>query len=341
VANGTLYLNGRFTPDKTFCRNRLPVAYRPDADKPATWLRFLDELLEPEDVLTLQEYMGYCFLPTTRGQTMLLLKGSGGEGKSRIGLVMRALLGSNLKNGSIAKVEQNTFARADLEHQLVMVDDDMQMEALKATHYLKSIITAEAPMDLERKGVQSYQGELYVRFLAFSNGDLQSLYDHSDGFYRRQLILSVKNKPKDRVDDPFLADKLTAEAEGIFLWCLEGLHRLMANNYRFTESGRTAANREDVRRQADNVLEFLQSEGYIRLKADSTIPSEELYAIYTQWCEDNAYKPLAARTVSMTLNKHAQAFHLEHSNKITNRWGKKVNGFWGIEAVASPTVYYG
>jgi putative DNA primase/helicase len=327
VANGTLYLNGRFTPDKTFCRNRLPVAYRPDADKPATWLCFLDELLEPEDVLTLQEYMGYCFLPTTRGQTMLLLKGSGGEGKSRIGLVMRALLGSNLKNGSIAKVEQNAFTRADLEHQLVMVDDDMQMEALKATHYLKSIITAETPMDLERKGVQSYQGELYIRFLAFSNGDLQSLYDHSDGFYRRQLILSVRKKPKDRVDDPFLADKLTGEAEGIFLWCLEGLHRLMANNYRFTESGRTAANREDARRQADNVLEFLQSEGYIRLKADSTIPSEELYAIYTQWCEDNAYKPLAARTVSMTLNKHAREFHLEHSNKITNRRGKQVKGF--------------
>ena len=56
-----------------------------------------------------------------------------------------------------------------------MVDDDMKMEALKSTHYLKSLITAEMPMDLERKGEQSYQGEMYVRFLAFSNGDLESL----------------------------------------------------------------------------------------------------------------------------------------------------------------------
>ncbi len=77
-------------------------------------------------------------------------------------------------------------------------------------------------MDLERKGEQSYQGKMYVRFLAFSNGDLESLYDHSDGFYRRQLILSVKKKPPDREDDPFLADKLCGEIEGIFLWCLEG-----------------------------------------------------------------------------------------------------------------------
>lgn len=102
-----------------------------------------------------------------------------------------------------------------------MVDDDMKLEALQSTHYLKSLITAEVPMDLERKGEQSYQGKMYVRFLAFSNGDLESLYDHSDGFYRRQLILSVKKKPPNREDDPFLADKLCGEIEGIFLWCLE------------------------------------------------------------------------------------------------------------------------
>ena len=108
-----------------------------------------------------------------------------------------------------------------------MVDNDMKMEALKSTHYIKSLITAEMPMDLERKGEQSYQGERYVRFLAFSNGDLESLYDHSDGFYCRQLILSVKKKPLNREDDPFLADKFCAEIEGLFLWCLDGLQKLI------------------------------------------------------------------------------------------------------------------
>ena len=202
VANGTLFLNGEFRTEKEFCRNRLPIRYDPSAPQPVTWLRFLSDLLEPEDILTLQEYLGYCLIPTNRGQVMMLLKGNGGEGKSRIGVVMQKMLGSNLKNGSIAKVERSPFARADLEHELLMVDDDMKLEALQSTHYLKSLITAEMPMDLERKGEQSYQGKMYVRFLAFSNGDLESLYDHSDGFYRRQLILSVKKKPPNREDDP-------------------------------------------------------------------------------------------------------------------------------------------
>lgn len=119
VANGTLFLNGEFRVEKEFCRNRLPIRYDPSAPQPVTWLRFLSDLLEPEDILTLQEYLGYCLIPTNRGQVMMLLKGNGGEGKSRIGVVMQKLLGGNMKNGSIAKVERSPFARADLEHELL------------------------------------------------------------------------------------------------------------------------------------------------------------------------------------------------------------------------------
>lgn len=60
-----------------------------------------------------------------------------------------------------------------------MIDD------LKQTNYVKSLVTAKGKMDLEKKGQQSYQGHMFCRLLAFSNGDLQSLYDRSDGFYRR------------------------------------------------------------------------------------------------------------------------------------------------------------
>ena len=338
VANGTLFLNGEFTEHKEFCRNRLPVKYDTDAPQPVTWLHFLSELLEDEDILTLQEYLGYCLLPTNRGQTMMLLKGNGGEGKSRIGVVMQKMLGDNLKNGSIAKVERSPFARADLEHQLVMVDDDMKMEALKSTHYLKSLITAEMPMDLERKGEQSYQGQMYVRFLAFSNGDLQALYDRSDGFYRRQLVLTAKGKAPGRIDDPDLGEKLKAEAEGIFLWAFAGLQRLVSNGFKFTESFRIQENRESVRRDQNNVFSFLESDGYIRLKADSSISSKDLYAIYRMWCDENSLMPLKARSFSDAIVANAQRYNLEHCNNVTNPAGRRVWGFMGIEAVARPDI---
>ena len=335
-ANGTLFLDGRFTTGKNYCINRLPVKYDPKAPAPVTWLRFVNELLYPEDIPTLQEYMGYCLIPSTKGQKMLLIRGKGGEGKSRIGLVMQAIFGDNMKNGSIAKIESSPFARADLEHELVMVDDDMKLEALAQTHYVKALVTAEMPMDLEKKGIQSYQGQIFVRFMAFGNGDLQSLYDHSDGFYRRQLILTAKDKPKGREDDPFIAEKMCAEAESIVLWAIEGLRRLIANNYVFTESERARASLEEVRKDANNIIDFLHTEGYIRFKADAMITSKELYAIYQMWCDDNAVKPLAAKTFSNYLIGHEQEYNLEYTNNATNARGRRVRGFWGIEALVVP-----
>ena len=57
VANGTYFLNGTFTEDKTYCNNRLKVAYNPNAPQPERWLHFLSDLLVPEDIPTLQEYL--------------------------------------------------------------------------------------------------------------------------------------------------------------------------------------------------------------------------------------------------------------------------------------------
>ena len=316
-------------------KERLTVTYNPDAPTPKKWLQFLSELLQPEDIPTLQEFLGYCLLPTTKGQKMLMLIGKGGEGKSRIGLVMRSLLGDSMNTTSIQKVESNRFSRADLENKLLMVDDDMDMSALPKTNYIKSIVTSECKMDMERKGVQSYQSQLYVRFLCFGNGALTALHDKSDGFFRRQIVLTTKDRPAGRADDPFLVDKLLREKEGIFLWCLEGLHRLIGNNYQFSISGKARENMETVKRSSNNVIEFLQSEGYIRFRADSEASSKAIYEVYTRWCDDNAQKPMSANRVSSELAQNERLYNVEATNNV-HVGGKRVRGFVGIEVVNLP-----
>ena len=84
-------------------------------------------------------------------------------------------------------------------------------------------------------------------------------------------MLTTKEKPADRVDDPDLAEKMKAEIKGIFLWAFAGLQRLVANNFKFTKSQRTRENREAVKRDNNNVFDFLESEGYIWLKDDASI----------------------------------------------------------------------
>ena len=336
VANGTYHLDGTFSTEKDYCRNRLPVAYHPEAPQPVTWLHFWSQLLEPEDILTLQEFIGYCFIPSSKGQKMLMLTGKGGEGKSRIGVVLRALLGTNMKTGSVAKVETSNFARADLEHELLMLDDDMKLEALPQTNNIKAIITAELPMDLERKRQQSYQGDLYVRFIGLGNVVLQALHDRSVGFFRRQIILTTKEKDPNRKDDPYIAEKMTAEAEGIFLWALEGLHRLIANDFRFTLSQSALDNLNDAVSDGNNIIDFLASEGYIRFRADYEASSKNLYAVYKQWCDDNALNSLSQKSFGSFLKQNESRYNLEYTNKVNIGGGRFARGFVGIELLQRP-----
>ena len=222
------------------------------------------------------------------------------------------------------------------------ITDDLPLrgeifESLKQTSYVKSIVTAQGKMDLERKGKQSYQGWLFSRLLAFSNGDLQALYDRSDGFYRRQLVLTTKEKPVDRVDDPYLAEKMKNEAESIFLWAFEGLQRLVRQNFKFTESPRIKANRENVKRDNNNVLEFLESEGYIRFQAEASASSKELYESYRLWCEENSMTALKNRSFSDAMIAVQTKYKLEHCNTIKNSAGRRVWGFTGVEVITKPS----
>ena len=128
------------------------------------------------------------------------------------------------------------------------------------------------------------------------------------------------------------------EIEGIFLWAFAGLQRLVANNFKFTESQRTKENREAVKRDNNNVFDFLESEGYIRLKADASISSKDCYDIYRMWCEENSLTALKRRSFSDALVAACGKYNLEHCNTITNSAGRRVWGFMGIEAVARPHI---
>ena len=172
--------------------------------------------------------------------------------------------------------------------------------------------------------------------IAFGNGTLQALHDRSYGFFRRQIILEAKDRDPNRVDDPFLAEKLCEEKEGIFLWALEGLHRLIENNYHFTISERTQGNIDAAMADGNNIVEFMKSEGYFRFKADCEASSKDFYMVYKQWCSDNALYALSERSFCSYLKQHANLYNLEATNNVHIGSGKRVRGFWGIELLQRP-----
>lgn len=91
-------------------------------------------------------------------------------------------------------------------------------------------------------------------------------------------------------------------------------------------------NMETVKRSSNNVIEFLQSEGYIRFKADSEASSKAIYEAYLRWCEDNAQKPMSANRISSELAQNERLYNVEATNNVYAA-GKRVRGFIGVEAM--------
>lgn len=338
LSNGTWdTYSDTFSERKEFSTRRLPVDYDLDAPPPEQFLKYAHQLLEEEDVITLQEYLGYCLIPSTKAQKMLVISGKGGEGKSVLGQIMGAMWGDSLIYSSIRKVCTNAFARADLVNRLVLVDDDMSLDALSQTHYLKTLITLNGKTDVERKGEQSVQAPLYARFVGFTNGTLTALYDHSHGFYRRIILLRTKDRPADRVDEPFLAEKIIySELPGILNWCLQGLDRLFANNYRFTISGQAQKNLTDCMREANPIQDFLESEGYFCLDPNGSISTADLYALFKQYCEENSLIPLSPASFGRQIREPIAALGTVPTNRIPARKSKTIRGYLGIRAMQPP-----
>lgn len=334
LLNGILKTDGTWLEEIRFCANRLNIDYNPniwnDVYYPEDFLLFLSDMLDMEDITTLQEFLGYCLIPSTKGQAMLFIIGNGGEGKSRIGIVLQEIFKSAMITGNFQRIETDKFFRYNLQNKLLMLDDDMQMNAFSSTGYIKNLITAEIPVDVEAKGQQSQQAMLYSRFLCFGNGSPKALYDKSDGFARRMIILTTKPVPENRKNDPFLADKFIAENEKIFCWMFDGLRRLIRNNFRFTISEKTRRNIAEIMSDNCNIPEFLADRSYISFGSGYSESTQVLYSAYVDWCHKNLMNILNQNTFSTWLRSNSAKWGMTPTNHISVD-NREVRGYKGVK----------
>lgn len=143
----------------------------------------------------------------------------------------------------------------------------------------------------------------------------------------------MTTKPRDpaRIDDPHLAEKLTANPEGLFLWCFYGLQRLIEQNYQFTLSEQAKANMDAAVTDGNNVVEFLQSKGYLNFFPEAQASTMELYQVYKLWCEDNAFVPLSQKSFSQHLTENQETYNIRATNNIYINGARRVRGYFGIE----------
>ena len=319
--------------DPVFTPNRLTVKYNPIAVC-TNFEKYISDLFYDDDIPVVQEFLGYCLIPSTRAQAAMFIKGDGGEGKSVLTSIIKMIWGATASTEKLASIENDRFALANMENKLINVDDDLQTEKLDSTDKIKTLVTARVPLPIERKGIQKKDAVLYTRLLCIGNVFIGSKFDHSDGFYRRQLLVNVKPKTRKK-DDAFMIDKIENELPGVLNWCLIGLTRLLSNGYHFTTSQRMQDLIDGAKKEDDNTIEFAEDRGWIIPDPEGKTRASDLWFLYCLWCEHNAEDPIKKRTFGLRIRPRLTAIHgvqypKSGVNFKTRSGSEKAKGYTGI-----------
>jgi len=271
----------RHTPDY-LALSKLPVRYDPSADCPAI-KRFLSEVLYPEDLAFMQEWVGYHLWRGYPVAVAALLVGEGSNGKSTLISVLRAFLGpTNIAAVPLQAFEKNTFAKATLLGKLANLYPDLSDSALHEVGTFKAL-TGGDMITAEKKFGQPFN-LLNAAKLTFSCNVVPEVMEDTEAFFRRIWIVQFPNTFTGERADPDLLAKLTTKEElsGFLNLALDGLKRLRANRWHFTGTRSTGEVRADYIRRSDTVRAFLG--GCTRKDATSFVTKDDLYSAYCSYC---------------------------------------------------------
>lgn len=310
IKNGTLDIKtGEFVdvfyPDE-YHITALPVTYDSEATC-SDFKKFLDDVLgSKDDILAIEEFLGYMLYKSNVYEIVVLLNGSGSNGKTVLLDVIKRFLGQeNITGVTPQRLEKSNFAAAQLHGKLANICADIPSQALRHTGLLK-MITSTDLIYAEHKNRDPFDFENYAK-LIFSCNTVPESYDDSDAFYRRWKIIDLPNTftpdSEGYVPKDVLMEKLVNEAElsGILNLALEGLQRLR-ENHQLTGTSALKVRKADYLLRSDPAHFFFVT----YLCQDSHAPPIEkgvLFDIYVNWCHAKGKTPISDQWFAKKLKR--------------------------------------
>ena len=287
------------TPDY-YSTVQLSVSYDQNADCPL-FKKFLADSMDGDmaQVALLQEMMGYFLIPVNAAQKCFVIVGAAGAGKSVLLRVLNELLlgKENVSNVSWQALNER-FKTAELFGKLANIFADLPTKNIDDNGIFKALV-GEDYLTVEKKNRNPFSFQSTARLLFSCNSIPKNYGDRSEGFYRRLIIIRFNHTVPKAQRDPNLLEKFRMEADGIFMFALDGLKRLLNNNYRFSETEVNERELQQYREESDSVLSFVKENCEVR--SDYEVGSTELFIAYKAYCEECGMKPCAQRTFVSTL----------------------------------------
>jgi putative DNA primase/helicase len=275
-------------PDMLFSY-KLPVDYEPQADCPNI-KKFISEVVKPEDYDTIFEMIGYCLYPRNIFEKCFMLHGVGSNGKSTLVKVVKNLLGvENTISVSLQELSDNRYAAGWLYGKLVNLHSDLNKKAIKDSGVFK-MVTSGDTITIDAK--YSPQGLTFTPTAKqiYSANQLPLVYDDTDAFYRRWIIIDFPNVFTSEQMNRKLVDSLITKEElsGLLNESIKAINRVLAQND-FTTRKTTEEWRNIYVRLSDPTGSFVMDcvqTGNVGDRDYRTI-KQDIYDTYVLYCKKN------------------------------------------------------
>jgi putative DNA primase/helicase len=275
---------------KDFITHQLPFEYEPQATAPL-FQKYLDEVLPDKDKQRVfAEYCGYIFIKPSvlKLEKMLILYGTGANGKSVFFEILNALLGTeNISNYSLQSLtNDNGYFRAKIANKLVNYASEINGKL--ETDIFKQMASGE-PIEARLPYGEPFILSEYAK-LIFNCNELPKDVEHTPAFFRRFLIIGFDVTIPEANQDKQLANKIIEnELSGVFNWILKGLDRVLEQkNFSKCESVDNA--RSNYELQSDSVKMYIDEFEYVTSTEYTSIKT--LYDQYKIFCLDDGYRPV-------------------------------------------------
>ena len=270
-----------------FSPNVLSYNFEANAPEPQEWQRFLKLLWpdDPESIATLQEWFGYCLLPDTRQQKMLLLVGPKRSGKGTIARVLKELVGPDNVAGPTLSGLAGPFGLAPLLGKTVANISDARLGGRTDTNIVTErllSISGEDTLTVERKHLQAVNVKLPTRFMILTN-ELPQMNDASGALAGRMILLRLTQSWFGN-ENVHLTDQLLGELPGILLWGIDGYARLRARG-RFVQprlGQELLGHLEDL---GSPIGEFIRER--CEVGPECKVPKNNLFNAWETWSTSN------------------------------------------------------
>jgi putative DNA primase/helicase len=275
--------------DRTdFLTHQLPFEFEPEATAPL-FKKYLDEVLPDVDKQKVfAEYCGYIFIKPSvlKLEKMLILFGTGANGKSVFFEILNALLGTeNFSSYSLQDLtNENGYYRAKIGGKLVNYASEIngKME----TDTFKQMASGE-PLSVRLPYGEPFILNDYAK-LIFNCNELPKDVEHTNAFFRRFLIIGFDvTIPEDKQDKELANKIINNELSGVFNWILQGLDRVLKQK-KFSKCKAVEMARSNYEKQSDSVKMFI--EDYEYKTSTNYTKVDPIYQKYKVYCIDDGFK---------------------------------------------------